>query len=153
MRALMAQTKLGASPGVILTNQQGFSSTSGVLIAGNAGGGSYQARYRSTESSDANSSFAYPSPDSRMLDAIADATTGVSQLRLDAQPPITGAPVTAGSISNAKWSLGSFGSGATPHHGIIWGSIMTAEEPDPEMWEIGARQWLSDIAMGGILAI
>ena len=155
MRALMAQTKLAATPavGTLLTNETASGSDNSVVVFAPVGSQQYRARYKATANTDIDTADAgYASPHSSLVDVGVNSAAGSVSLRINDDSPLSGGS-SPGAIIGNNWLIGNRPGVAQRYDGILWGSIMVAEEPDPDMWEIGARQWLSDNAMGGILAI
>src|SRR5690606_10040938 len=109
---------------------------------------SYFARYRSTDTVTVGTGLNYPAPHSATLDIAIEGNTSSVELQVNSDPAYTGSASSSGTINADIWSLGSNRSGTNLYNGIIWGTILVAEEPDETKWEIGARQWLSDNAMG-----
>src|SRR5690606_4078155 len=96
----------------------------------------------------------YGVPHSEIIDvsAIGGPASEVN-LRVNTNPLIN-ATGNAAIIKGSAWSLGSRNGGSSsPYDGVIWGTILVAEEPDATKWEIGARQWMSNHNMGGILDV
>ena len=154
--ACVAQTKFNdiGGNGIVLASQTTGSTDNAFALYAPATNQSYVSRYRTTANLQASTSIIYPAQHSAILSSRVESNLPCSiTLRVNNDEDILAQGVGGGTLNSLTWSLGAFRGGTLPFNGIVWGSIMVADDPEPDIWEIGARQWLSDNAMGGILAI